>query len=70
MFPKLRLEVPSYNFSGHETFPFRYPWLPKAVQGLGRYPDLFAREDALIHLGVGKNMVALIRYWAKVLERA
>lgn len=68
MFPELRSDVPSYNFSGHETFPFRYTWLPKAIQGLRRYPDLFAREDALIQLGVGKNMVASIRYWAQALE--
>lgn len=68
MVVELRPETPSYNFSGHETFPFRYTWLPKAIQGLGHYPDLFTREDALIHLGVGKNMVASIRYWAQALE--
>lgn len=68
MFPEVHQEAPSYNFSGHETFPFRYTWLPKAVQGLGRYPDLFTREDALIHLGVGKNIVASMRYWAQALE--
>ena len=54
-----------YNFSGHETFPVRYTWLPKALQHLDKTADLFLREDAMIHLGVGKNMVTSIRYWAQ-----
>ncbi len=53
-----------YNFSGHETFPVRYAWLPKAVQHLSMDKTLFTRDDAMIQLGVGKNMVASIRYWA------
>ena len=28
-------------------------------------PDIFHREDAMIRLGVGRNMVRAIRYWAK-----
>jgi hypothetical protein len=54
-----------YSFSGHETFPFRYTWLPKAIQNLQRYPDLFLRDDALVVLGVGKNMVHAIRHWSQ-----
>lgn len=64
MLVESRSEATNYNFSGHETFPFRYTCLPKDAHGLERYPDLFTREDALIHLGVGKNMVASIRYLA------
>ena len=55
----------SFSFSGHETFPLRYIWLPKAVQKLTQYPDLFTRQDALVILGVGKNMVRSIRHWAQ-----
>ena len=55
------------NFSGHETFPFRYTWLPKGVQNVALYPDLFLREDAIVILGVGKNMVQSIRYWCESL---
>ena len=57
-----------YHFSGHETFPLRYTWLPKGVQNLVEYPDLFSREDAIVILGVGKNMVTSIRHWCETLK--
>lgn len=57
-----------YHFSGHETFPFRYTWLPKGVQKLEKYPDLFTCEDAIVILGVGKNMVVSIRHWCETLR--
>src|SRR5438067_787440 len=57
--------VVNYRFSGHETFPCRYTWLPKAVQSLAQDPALFRNEDqAMVRLGVGKNMVRAIRFWA------
>jgi hypothetical protein len=56
-----------YRISGHESFPCRYTWLPKAVQGLSREPKLFANEEqAMVDLGVGKNMVRSVRFWAQV----
>lgn len=61
----------AYRFSGHETFPCRYAWLPKAVRGLRENPALFANEDdAMVRLGVGKNMVRAIRFWAGAAEVA
>jgi hypothetical protein len=55
----------TFRFSGHETFPCRYAWLPKAVSHLNVNPRLFADEDdAMVQLGVGKNMVRAIRFWA------
>jgi hypothetical protein len=55
----------NYRFSGHETFPCRYTWLPKAVRNLSDNPTLFSDEDgAMDSLGVGKNMVRAIRFWA------
>ena len=55
-----------YRISGHETFPCRYTWLPKAVRGVAKNPHLFADDDrAMVDLGVGKNMVRAIRYWAQ-----
>ncbi len=57
-----QLERPS--FSGHETFPFRYTWLKKAYDGVLNDPHLFGAEDALVRLGVGKNMVRSIRHWS------
>lgn len=55
----------TYRVSGHESFPCRYTWLPKAVKGLRENPDLFSEEaDAMVALGVGKNMVRSIRFWS------
>ncbi len=53
----------AYGFSGHQTFPFRYPWLPKGVLHLQDNQDLFSRNNAFVTLGVGKNMVRSIRHW-------
>lgn len=61
--------MPHYTFSGHETFPLRFSWLPKGVQGLAEDPDLFFdKEDAMVKLGVGKNMVRAIRHWCTALQ--
>lgn len=53
-----------YTFSGHESFPCKSLWLKKGydfVVDKGNFND----PDAVIKLGVGKNMVASIRYWLK-----
>ncbi len=55
-----------YKFSGHQTFAFRYGWLEKGVRGFIDDHNLFTREDALVSLGVGKNMVESIRHWCNV----
>lgn len=56
-----------YVFSGHESFPCKTLWLKKGydfvVQGKS-----FNTPDAVIDLGVGKNMVASIRYWLRVFK--
>ncbi len=58
------------QFSGHETFPLRYGWLEKAFEavdttGLNKR-SIFSDDAAIAHFGVGKNMVAAIRFWAQV----
>lgn len=58
------------RFTGHDTFPLRYGWLFKAVNHLNSGGKLqTSREEetqeAIIKLGVGKNMVNAIRYWAE-----
>ncbi len=56
------------RFSGHESFACRYAWLPKAYRALKREPDLFSREeDAMLELGLGKNMVKSLRFWIEVM---
>jgi hypothetical protein len=53
----------TFSFSGHETFVFRYTWLKKAVDAVKSDPRVFGQEDAIVTLGVGKNMVRSIRHW-------
>ncbi len=57
------------KFTGHDTFPLRYGWLYKAVNHLNSGGKLQTNKEeetqqAIIKLGVGKNMVNAIRYWA------
>lgn len=52
-----------HSFSGHETFPFRYPWLKKGYDAVLADGNVFLRDDAITTLGVGKNMVRSIRHW-------
>jgi hypothetical protein len=54
------------SFSGHETFPFRYPWLKKGFDAVRNDSGVFLRDDAITTLGVGKNMVRSIRHWGLV----
>lgn len=54
------------RFSGHETFACRYAWLPKAYRGLKKNARLFSDEDnAMVVLGLGKNMVRALRFWVE-----
>ena len=58
-------------FARHETFHPRYFWFRKAYSYVESDPHIFAREDAPLQLGVGKNMVKAIRFWglaAKLIE--
>lgn len=53
-----------FRYSGHETFPCRYAWLPKAFAAIDSDRNAFSDEEsAMIRLGVGKNMVRAIRFW-------
>ena len=57
---------PTYRISGHETVSCRYTWLPKAVKCLRENLTLFSDEpNAMVALGVGKNMVRSIRFWSQ-----
>jgi len=56
------------SFTGHQTFPFRYSWLPKGVEQVKADTKIFFQDDALVRLGVGKNMVDSIRFWCEAIE--
>ncbi len=51
------------TFGGHETFVFRDAWLKKGVDAVANDPAVFNEDEALVILGVGKNMVRSIRHW-------
>lgn len=55
---------PKPSFTGHQTFALRSGWLKKGIDALqSQGHDAFSRDDALVTLGVGKNMVQSIRHW-------
>lgn len=59
----MRLDRTTVSFGRHESFPLRFGWIAKGLNALHDDPGMFTREDATVTLGVGKNMVASIRYW-------
>ncbi|UOQ98418.1 DUF4007 family protein [Hymenobacter sp. 5317J-9] len=51
-------------FQGHNTFLCRHGWLKKGydfIEAGGGFND----ADAVVQLGVGKNMVDAVRYWLR-----
>lgn len=55
------------RFSGHETFIVRTFWPKKGYDFIMEEGD-FNAKDAVVKLGVGKNMVSSINYWMKSLN--
>jgi hypothetical protein len=53
-----------YVFSGHESFSCKSLWLKKGYDFVCN-GNKFNEPDAVIDLGVGKNMVSSIRYWLR-----
>lgn len=54
-------------FGRHETFAVRYGWLSKGFQAMTEEggKGIFESDEATVRLGVGKNMVAAIKYWLR-----
>lgn len=52
------------RFSGHDTFVVRTFW-PKKGYDFINNGGRFGSDDAVVELGVGKNMVASIHFWMK-----
>lgn len=59
----MRLNGGTVSFGRNESFPLRFGWIAKGLEALNDNPKVFSREDSTVILGVGKNMVASIRYW-------
>lgn len=61
------LNTNKLQFSGHESFSCKQFWLKKGFDFVYNQ-NIFSNDDAVIHLGVGKNMVNSIRYWCKAFD--
>lgn len=60
-------------FANHQTFHPRFGWLKKGFDAATLDPNIFNEKSAPVDLGVGKNMVEAIRFWAlatKVIVRS
>jgi hypothetical protein len=57
-------KVTKYTFSGHDSFQCRQFWLKKGYDFVSKGKS-FNDDNAVVSLGVGKNMVASIRHWLK-----
>ena len=53
-----------FVFSGHESFSCKSLWLKKGYDFLVHDYN-FNAPDAVVQLGVGKNMVSSIRFWMR-----
>ncbi|BCO09231.1 hypothetical protein GF1_16070 [Desulfolithobacter dissulfuricans] len=55
-------------FGRHESFALRFGWLTKGFQEFEHNKGIFSADDAVVRLGVGKNMVNSIRHWLRAAQ--
>ena len=53
----------AFTFAGHETFTCRHYWLKKGLDHVWNGKKF--GDQAIMELGVGKNMVRSIRFWIR-----
>lgn len=53
-----------FSFSGHESFQCKTQWLKKGYDFVYKQNN-FNDPEAVVKLGVGKNMVSGIKYWLR-----
>ena len=56
-----------FSFSGHESFQCKTQWLKKGYDFVS-IQSSFNDSEAVIKLGVGKNMVSAIRHWLRAFD--
>ncbi len=56
-----------YSFSGHESFYCKQFWLKKGFDFV-KSERKFSDPNAVVDLGVGKNMVSSINFWVKAFD--
>ena len=61
----------SIRFSGHQTFPLRIAWIPKAIHEIVKGNDpLNNIDNGIVSLGLGKNMIEALRCWMEAFQVA
>ncbi len=56
----------SNRFSGHESFVCRYGWLPKIFNAISADKNILRDEETAMNtLGIGRNMVKSLQFWAE-----
>jgi hypothetical protein len=61
--------LPNFRFSGHQTFPLRIAWLPKAIREITSGKDPLTNiDEGIVSLGLGKNMVEALRCWIEAFQ--
>ena len=66
--PEVRM---NYRFSGHQTFPLRIAWFPKAIAEIAAGRDPLSNiDEGITALGLGKNMVEALRCWIDAFQIA
>jgi hypothetical protein len=64
-------ESRAFRFSGHQTFPLRIAWLPKAIREIDAGCDPLTNiDEGIVSLGLGKNMVEALRCWIEAFQIA
>ena len=58
----------NFSFAGHQTFPFRQLWPYKAFILAQHKSKLPTVEDQITFLGIGKNMIDALKFWAKTCD--
>ena len=64
----MKFKSDTVAFGRHETFALRYSWLPKGFHALKKTASIFDNDNAVVELGVGRNMVTSIRYWLRACQ--
>lgn len=60
-----------FRFSGHQTFPLRIAWLPKASVEINKGKDPLTNiDEGIISLGLGKNMIESLKCWIQTFQIA
>jgi len=64
-------ESRAFRYSGHQTFPLRIAWLPKAIREIASGHDPLTNiDEGIVSLGLGKNMVEALRCWIEAFQIA